>query len=94
MIGDQVRVALGYILIVDPDKHEVAEDLVKVWCLALEALGEQMAQYIPNEEELSEFVSGIRRDIENKDYQLYCNMYIPVWICLKCRYLVTGRKGS
>jgi hypothetical protein len=93
VIGEQVHSAGGCVLIVDPDKHKVARDLVNVWCLALQALAES-SQFTASEEELSEFVDGLKNNIENQDYQLYCNMYRPTWICLICRYLTTGRKPA
>ena len=60
----------------------------------LRHLLEKLSQHIPSEEGLSKFLDDVKSDIENKGYQLYCNMYRSTRICLICRYLVTGRKKA
>ena len=70
------------VLIVDRDKKELADALVNVWSLALEALAEQMIQYIPNDEERADFVDGVKADVRNMDYQLYTYMYTITLILL------------
>jgi hypothetical protein len=62
----------------DPENHKVARDLCDVWRLALVALGEQMTMFIPDEKELSEFLEGVKRDIGNKNYHLYADMYLVI----------------
>jgi hypothetical protein len=74
--GPGVRLPVDVFSLLDPNKHELARHLLNVWCLAMQALAETN-QSTANEEELSEFVEGVKNDIENKDYQLYCNLYIP-----------------
>jgi hypothetical protein len=68
------------VLIVDHDK-ELADTLVNVWSLALEALAEQMIPYIPNDEERTNFADGVKADIRNMDYQLYCYTYAIALFC-------------
>jgi hypothetical protein len=84
VIGVRVRLLALTILIVDPRKHETARASAKIWCLAMEALAEQMTRYIPNDEQRSEFVDGVKDDVQNKEYQLYCNMYAitRMWLTL------------
>jgi len=45
--------------------------------LALEALAEQMVRYFPDEEQLARFVEAVKKDVQNKDYQLYAYTFIP-----------------
>jgi len=61
----------------DPTKHNVARRLAIVWTAAMVALGEQMTMFIPDEE-LSEFLEDVKRDIGNKDYHLYADMYLVI----------------
>lgn len=62
----------GKVLILDRDNKNLADAWVNVWSLAMEALAEQMISYIPNDEERADFVDGVKSDIRNMDYQLYC----------------------
>ena len=56
-------------LLIDPTKHELGRRFRNIWLMALEALADQMGVF---EDNLSEFVQGVRKDIENNAYQLYC----------------------
>ena len=66
---------------VDRNK-ELADAFVNVWSLALEALAEQMIPYIPNDEERTDFADGVKADVRNMDYQLYCYTYAITLILL------------
>ena len=58
----------------------------------MEALGEPLIQYLP-EEERSNFMERVKNDIQNLDYHLYCNMCETNGKPLIFpRYLVIGRK--
>jgi len=41
----------------------------------MEALAEQMVRYFTDEEQLADFVEGVKADIQNLDYQLYAYTY-------------------
>jgi len=59
----------------DPSNHVLAGRFCKIWTLAMEALAEQMVRYFTDEEQLADFVEGVKADIQNLDYQLYAYTY-------------------
>ena len=76
VIGVQVYHS-SFLLTRDESKHELWNRFAKIWTLALEALAEQMVRYFPDEEQLARFVEAVKKDVQNKDYQLYAYTFIP-----------------
>ena len=70
-MGIRLRL-LALLLILDPSNHVLAQRFCRMWTLALTALAEQMLRYFSNEEQLTAFVEGVKMDVQNKDYKLYC----------------------
>jgi len=60
----------------DPAKHEIGRLCRKVWSVGLSDLAESLTRFIPNDEERSDFAEGVKADILNSDYNLYCLLYL------------------
>lgn len=80
------------VLILDPKKHEIARTCQSVWAQGLKDLAEQLNQYFPNDEEREEFGEGVKNEIMNSNYHLYCMLYKYIRTLVIVRYLVIGRK--
>src|SRR5579859_6990479 len=89
------RTVFDSVLYIDPAKHELGGRFVEIWCLAMEALGQGMAMFIPDQAELSQFLEYVKCDIRNKEYQLYAELYLlNRYQAINVRYVVVGTKAD